>query len=159
MSDNSKPTSKEGRQTSVFEYILAFVGLSILAVFLVIGMVLYYAIQGNNIAIGIVIGLGVIVVFFLGGVMAWATMAVNQKQDERAANQQYKITQLMMQQQQLAAGQGWIEQMKALAEGHKMSTQRERATQEQEKTRRLFVTKPEIDESPLLDISELEVDL
>lgn len=153
----TKPTEK--RQTSVFEYILAFVGLAILAIFLVIGMVLYYAIQGNNIAIGIVIGLGVIVVFFLGGVMAWATMFVNQKQDERAANQQYKITQLMMQQQQLAAGQGWIEQMKALAEGHKMTVQRERATQEQEKTRRLIVEKPEIVDSPLLDISELEVDL
>ena len=159
MSENSKPTSKEGRQPSILEYILAFVGLSILAVFLVIGMVLYYAIQGNNIAIGIVIGLGVIVVFFLGGVMAWATMAVNQKQDERAANQQYKITQLMMQQQQLAAGQGWIEQMKALAEGHKMSAQRERATQEQEKTRRLIIENEPTRIPAMLDISELEVDL
>ncbi len=159
MSENNKPTSPEKRQTSVFEYILAFAGLAILAIFLVIGMVLYYAIAGNSIAIGIVIGLGVIVVFFLGGVMAWATMAVNQKQDERAANQQYKITQLMMQQQQLAAGQGWIEQMKALAEGHKMTVQREKATQEQEKTRRLIIEKPETSDSPLLDISELEVDL
>lgn len=157
MSENSKPTEK--RQTSVFEYILAFVGLAVLAIFLVVGMVLYYAIDGNSIAIGIVIGLGVIVVFFLGGVMAWATMFVNQKQDERAANQQYKITQLMMQQQQLASGQGWIEQMKALAEGHKMTVQREKATQEQEKTRRLIIEKPEPSENPLLDISELEVDL
>jgi uncharacterized membrane protein YhiD involved in acid resistance len=159
MSENSKPTSPEKRQTSVFEYILAFAGLAILAIFLVIGMVLYYAIAGNSIAIGIVIGLGVIVVFFLGGVMAWATMAVNQKQDERAANQQYKITQLMMQQQQLAAGQGWIEQMKALAEGHKMTVQREKATQEQEKTRRLIIEKSEPVDNLLLDISELEVDL
>ncbi len=151
---------KQGRVPQLWEYVIGAIALAILGVFGVIGLVVWFAINGNSTAIGLLIGLGTITIFFLGGVMTWLTMAVNQKQDERAANQQFKITQMMMQQQQLAAGQQWTDQMKALAESFKVKQQHERSLQEQAKTQALL--KPAIREShegEYLEIDDMDVQL
>jgi uncharacterized membrane protein YhiD involved in acid resistance len=151
---------KQGRVPQLWEYVIGAIALAILGVFGVIGLVVWFAINGNSTAIGLLIGLGTLVIFFLGGVMTWLTMAVNQKQDERAANQQFKITQMMMQQQQLAAGQQWTDQMKALAESFKVKQQHERSLQEQAKTQALL--KPAIREShegEYLEIDDMDVQL
>ncbi len=153
---------KQGRVPQLWEYVAGAIALAILGVFGVIGLVVWFAINGNSTAIGLLIGLGTLVIFFLGGVMTWLTMAVNQKQDERAANQQFKITQMMMQQQQLAAGQQWTDQMKALAESFKVKQQHERSLQEQAKTQALL--KPPnrgemIHEGEYLEIDDMDVQL
>ena len=153
---------KQGRVPQLWEYVVGAIALAILGVFGVIGLVVWFAINGNSTAIGLLIGLGTITIFFLGGVMTWLTMAVNQKQDERAANQQFKITQMMMQQQQLAAGQQWTDQMKALAESFKVKQQHERSLQEQAKTQALLKspTRGEmIHEGEYLEIDDMDVQI
>lgn len=153
---------KQGRVPQLWEYVIGAIALAILGVFGVIGLIVWFAINGNSTAIGLLIGLGTITIFFLGGVMTWLTMAVNQKQDERAANQQFKITQMMMQQQQLAAGQQWTDQMKALAESFKVKQQHERSLQEQAKTQSLLKSPNRgevIHEGEYLEIDDMDVQL
>lgn len=151
---------KEGRSMQLWEYVILAVALSILGVFAVIGLIIWFAMQGNLYAVAILAGIGVAVAILFGGILTWATMAVNQKQDERAANQQFKITQMMMQQQQLASGQQWTEQMKALADGFRMKQQQEKALQEQAKTQRVLApVQSPYTEGEFLEIEDMDVQL
>lgn len=149
----------QGRSLQLWEYVALAIGGATLGTCGVFGMIVYFAINGNMYALAILAAIGVAVAIAFGGAISWATMWVNQRQDERAANAQLKLATTMMQQQQLASGQAWAEQMKALADGFRMKQQQEKALQEQAKTQRLIVDKPAQAGDDYLQIDDMEVQL
>lgn len=167
MSDNKekeKPGDSGGKWT-LLQYAITAIGVAIAAVTLVFGYIVYMAINGSPVAIGMMIILLVLLVLLVGAIIVWGTLWINQGQDERSGAQLLKV----MQYSQLTSGSnqwGGNPQWQAqLNEVFKALQQGEKARQEQLKTQALIEKRPQIapvasdDPGDYLEIDGLEVKL
>lgn len=160
--DNSKEEkSTAGGMWQLWQYMILAIAAAIVAIVSLLGYITYSAIQGNLIAGAILLTLLVLLVGMAFSFIVWATMWVNQRQDERAGAQMIKV----MQYSQLAQGQDWQQKFQVLAAGYNVAQAKAKADIQQLKVHELETKQPQLapvgksDEGDYLEIDGLEVSL
>lgn len=165
---DEKPYDSGGAAMQLGQYVVLAVAIAIFSIVLLVGGVVYMAMIGNQVATLLLVAAGVVFTVLLsivaGFVGSWATMAVNQSQDERAANQQIKYaqliqtqTQLIQNQTQFEANKQWQERFATLAAGYKMSQHASKAEVEQQKIAGGYKTVE--DDTNYLEVDGIEISL
>lgn len=162
--DNSKEQTPASGAWQLWQYVIFAIAAAIVAVTAFLGYIVYMAIEGNLIAGGILLILGVLLVGSFFAFVVWATMWVNQRQDERAGAQMMKV----MQYSQLSQGQDWQMKMQALMSGYNAAQAKAKADQQQLKLQEMIDKRPQLmDLTPkndgadddYLEIDNIEVDI
>lgn len=160
--DNSKEQTPVGGAWQLWQYVIFALAAAIVAITAFLGYIVYMAISGNLIAGAILLIIGVLVVGLAFAFIVWATMWVNQRQDERAGAQMIKV----MQYSQLSQGQEWQEKMQALMSGYNAAQAKAKADQQQLKLQEMIDKRPQLvdrtqraSDDNYLEIDDIEVDI